>query len=182
MKKYLFLIVLFYANFLLAQQISELKLFRNNANYYLLNEKDTIAFINQLPKDGAFFNGKLAIASKGKDFSFLKVNKEMDLKLNYTNRTFIYNGNDYNFVIDYLQNNLVLFSGSKVILKIEGRNLKRGIAIHYYNGQPNVQLAYLAFMIKRDAKTKFIIRHSVYKIGSFAAVAFSAYSLFYLVK
>lgn len=182
MKKYLFIIIFFYTNFLVAQQITDLKLFRNNGNYFLLNENDTIAFINQLPKDGAFFNGKVAIASKGKEFSFLKVNKEIDLHLNYAKRTFTFDEIDYYFVIDYLQNRLVLFSGNKTILKVDGRNLNIGITINYYDGQPNVKLIYLSFMIKRDAKTKFIMKHSVFKIGALVAGAFSIYPILYLVK
>ncbi len=182
MKKYLFIIIIFYTNLLSAQHITVLKLFRNGTNYYLLKTTDTIAFLKQLPKDGAFFNGKIAIASKGKEFTFLKENKEDDLHLNYAKRTFILNGISYNFVIDYLQNVLVLFSGNKMILKVDGRNLKNGITINYYDEQPNVKLIYLAFIIKRDAKTKFILKHSVFKIGALIAGAFSIYSIFYLVK
>lgn len=182
MKKYLLLFIFFYANSLVAQQNTELKLFRNNTNYYLINEKDTLAIINQYPSDGKFFNGKTGISSKGKMLTFSKRSKEIDLHLNYEKRTFSFNGVDYNYVIDYLQNNLVLLSGNKAILEVAGRNLNNGIAIHYYDAQPNLQLAYLAFMIKRDAKTKFVLRHSVYKVGFFATFAFSVYSLIYLVK
>lgn len=165
-----------------AQQVNDLKLFRKNTNYYLINEKDTLAIINQYPSDCKFFNGKTAISSKGKVLTFSKRSKEIDLHLNYEKRTFSFNGVDYNYVIDYLQNNLVLLSGNKAILEVAGRNLNKGIAIHYYDAQPNLQLAYLAFMIKRDAKTKFVLRHSVYKVGFFATFAFSVYSLIYLVR
>jgi len=182
MKKYFYLIALLYSSVLAAQQVTELKLYRNNGMYYFQNTTDTIAIVKQLPYDSKFFNGKFELVSTKNELTFNKKNQETNLLLNYEKRTFTYHNISYHYVIDYLQNNLILLSGSKVILEVEGRNLTKGIAIHYYDSKPDLTLAYLTFMIKRDAKTKFIMRHSVYKVGAFASVVFSVYSLLYLVK